>query len=139
MYLSPSDSREPKLEKRYVKLIGTSDFSDSYPLAMGTVTPSTQASRALIDAYRDELAAVMQRYGATNPRLFGSVARGDATPESDIDILVDLDPTEGNVLFSVGGLNDEFRRILQRDVDVFSTQLLKDRVSITAVAESVPL
>ncbi|WP_298336633.1 nucleotidyltransferase domain-containing protein [Ferrimicrobium sp.] len=116
-----------------------SDFSDSYPLAMGTVTPSTQASRTLIDAHRDELDAVMQRYGATNPRLFGSVARGDATPESDIDILVDLDPAEGNVLFRAGGLNDEFRRILQRDVDVFSTQLLKDRVSVTAVAESVPL
>ncbi len=137
--LSPSDSREPNLEKRYAKVIGMSDFSDSYPLAMGTVTPSTQASRTLIDAHRDELDAVMQRYGATNPRLFGSVARGDATPESDIDILVDLDPAEGNVLFRAGGLNDEFRRILQRDVDVFSTQLLKDRVSVTAVAESVPL
>lgn len=81
----------------------------------------------------------MRAYCATNPRLFGSVARGDATQNSDIDVLVDLDPDGGNVLFRIGGLNEEFRRILGRDVDIFSTELLRRPVSETALADAVAL
>jgi predicted nucleotidyltransferase len=81
----------------------------------------------------------MRKYGASNPRLFGSVARGDATADSDIDILVDLDPAGGNILFRAGGLNDAFRRILGRDVDVFPAELLKRNVSETALADAVAL
>lgn len=106
---------------------------------MSTVTHPSLALRELIAAHRGELDAVMQRYGARNPRLFGSVARGDATRDSDIDILVDLDPAEGNILFRAGGLNDEFRRILGLDVDVFSAELLKGQVSATAAADAVAL
>ncbi|MBN9608679.1 MAG: nucleotidyltransferase [Actinobacteria bacterium 69-20] len=100
------------------------------------MTPTSRALRELIAAHRRELDAVMHKYGATNPRLFGSVARGDATQSSDIDILVDLDPKDGNILFRVGGLNDEFRRILGRDVDVFSTDLLRRPVSEAALADT---
>ncbi|MDR1236925.1 MAG: nucleotidyltransferase domain-containing protein, partial [Propionibacteriaceae bacterium] len=46
--------------------------------------------RSLIARQRTRLFAVLQRYGAKNPQLFGSVARGDATADSDVDILVDL-------------------------------------------------
>ncbi|HEX5466189.1 MAG TPA: nucleotidyltransferase domain-containing protein [Candidatus Limnocylindrales bacterium] len=106
---------------------------------MGIATRPSLVLRDLIDVHRSELDAVMHRYGATNPRLFGSVARGDATEDSDIDILVDLDPAQGNILFRAGGLNHEFRRILGRDVDVFSADLLKGRVSATALAEAVAL
>lgn len=106
---------------------------------MSIATQRSLVLRELIDAHRNELDAVMHRYGAKNPRLFGSVARGDATQDSDIDILVDLDPAEGNILFRAGGLNDEFRRILGRDVDVFSTELLKGEVSATALADAVAL
>ncbi|MFD1719657.1 nucleotidyltransferase family protein [Georgenia deserti] len=106
---------------------------------MSGATPQSLALRELIDAHRDELTTAMRRYGATNPRLFGSVARGDATADSDIDILVDLDPTAGNILFRAGGLNEEFRRILGRDVDVFSAELLKRRVSETAITDTAAL
>ena len=106
---------------------------------MSTASHPSLALRDLIDAHRRELDAVMRRYGAKNPRLFGSVARGDASQNSDIDILVDLDPAEGNVLFRAGGLNDEFRRILGLDVDVFSTDLLKGEVSAAALADAVAL
>lgn len=106
---------------------------------MSVAVQPSLALRALIDAHRSELDAVMGRYGARNPRLFGSVARGDAKHDSDIDILVDLDPAEGNILFRAGGLNDEFRRILGRDVDVFSAELLEGRVSATALADAVAL
>lgn len=106
---------------------------------MDTASSPSIALRELIDAHRRELEVVLQRYGARNPRLFGSVARGDATADSDIDVLVDLDPSEGNILFRAGGLTEEFRRILGRDVDVFSVDLLKRPVSSTALTDSVAL
>lgn len=106
---------------------------------MKVATQPSLVLRELIDARRSELDAAMHRYGARNPRLFGSVARGDATPDSDIDILVDLPPGEGNILFRAGGLSDEFCRILGRDVDVFSTELLKDEVSAAALADAKAL
>lgn len=74
-----------------------------------------------------------------NPRLFGSVARGDATDDSDIDILVDLEPRGENILFRVGGLNEEFRRILGRNVDIFPGELLRRPVSEAALADAVAL
>ena len=51
--------------------------------------------RELLVAYRDEFQVLLNRYGATNPKLFGSVARGTADSTSDIDILVtDRSPAE---------------------------------------------
>jgi len=49
---------------------------------------------------RDEILRVAARYGAYNVRIFGSVARGEAGPDSDIDFLVDMEPDRS--LFDVG-------------------------------------
>ncbi|MGA4670890.1 nucleotidyltransferase family protein [Propionibacteriaceae bacterium Y1923] len=46
---------------------------------------------------------LLDRYGATNPKLFGCVARGTATPGSDIDILVEMNPADGNLLMRASG------------------------------------
>ena len=64
----------------------------------GTVTRQSESLRAAIACHRDALDAILARYAATNPRIFGSVARGDATPDSDIDLMVDLLPSRGNEL-----------------------------------------
>ena len=55
-----------------------------------TVTNAAANVREAVAARREQLDEVVRRYGASNPRLFGSVARGDATTESDIDVLVDV-------------------------------------------------
>jgi hypothetical protein len=55
---------------------------------------------------------VCDRYGAQNPRLFGSVARGDATATSDLDLLVDLGPRRGNPLMRVAGIAEELTDLL---------------------------
>ena len=82
---------------------------------------------------------MLRRYGASHPRLFGSVARGDAEPDSDIDILVDLDPHSGNPLMRISGMSEELSEILGVRVDVVCDELLRDRVSEAAHAEAVAL
>ncbi len=106
---------------------------------MTVVTPETLALRELIDVHRGELDALLASYSATNPRLFGSVARGEAGPNSDIDILVDMDPADGNILMRASGLMEEIRQTLGREVDVFPVQLLKRRISDAALADAVAL
>lgn len=104
------------------------------------VTPATLALRELLSEHRGEFDALLAQYGATNPRLFGSVARGQATPASDIDILVDMDPADGNVLMRASGLMEEARRLFGRDdIDVFPAQLLKRSISQAALADAVAL
>ena len=50
--------------------------------------------RALLAANINEFRSLLEKYGASNPLLFGSVARGDANAKSDIDILVEMSPEE---------------------------------------------
>jgi len=107
---------------------------------MSIVTPPSLALRGVIDARRDELEALLAKYHATNPRLFGSVARGDAHEDSDIDILVEMDPADGNLLMRASGLMEETRQLFGRDdIDIFPVQLLKHPVSRTALADAVAL
>jgi len=107
---------------------------------MAAVTPTTRALRELLSARRGELDALFAKYGATNPRLFGSVARGEAGPSSDIDILIEMDPADGNLLMRTSGLMEETRQLFERDdIDVFPVQLLKRSISESALADAVAL
>lgn len=104
------------------------------------MTPETLALRELLAARRDEFQALLDRYGATNPQLFGSVARGTAHSNSDIDLLVDMDPANGNLLMRASGLMEETRELFDRDdIDVFPVQLLKRPISASALVDAVPL
>ena len=102
-----------------------------------TVTNAADDARAAVAARREQLDEVLRRYGASNPRLFGSVACGDATTGSDIDVLVDLDPAGGNPLMRLAGLSEEFRRVLGVDVDVVAAELLRDGVAEAALTDAV--
>ena len=82
---------------------------------------------------------MLTRYGATDARLFGSVARGDATASSDIDLMVVLGTANGNPLMRVAGIGEELSQILGVCVDVVTDELIRDAVSATALADAVPL
>lgn len=69
-----------------------------------------------LQAKRDAIYAVAQKYGVTNIRVFGSVARGDADALSDVDLLVDMPPQLG--LFDVLRFRSEVADMLIRQVDV---------------------
>lgn len=121
------------------RLIILSEAVDQYPCCMSIVTAESVSLRAAIAAHRDAVAVILRRYRATNPRLFGSVARGDATLGSDIDVLVDLLPGGGNDLLRVAGVAEEMSQLLGLRVDVVAESLLRDEVSSSALADAVPL
>jgi predicted nucleotidyltransferase len=104
---------------------------------MGIESAATTSLRAVIATHRDGLDAILKRYQAANPRLFGSVARGDATSRSDVDLLVDLMPGGGNELLRVAGIAEELSELLGIQVDVVAESLLRGEVSATALADSV--
>jgi uncharacterized protein len=91
---------------------------------------------------RSEILHIASQFGAYNIRIFGSVARGDAIPESDVDILVDIDVDANSSGFAYFGLIADLRRALSsvvgRDVDVIDSaglRRLRERVN----REAVPL
>jgi uncharacterized protein len=70
----------------------------------------------IIDDKKEQILALAAKYGAFNVRIFGSVARGTADSESDIDFLVDMEKERS--LFDLGGLLIELQQLLNRKVDV---------------------
>jgi uncharacterized protein len=86
---------------------------------------------------RKEIAELAARYGASQVRIFGSVARRTADEHSDIDFLVELEP--GRTLFDLGGLSFDLEKLLGRHVDVCTVSLLRDQVRNRVLAEAVPL
>lgn len=106
---------------------------------METITRESREAQLRLHAYAREIGAILSRYAATNPQLFGSAARGDATVTSDIDLMVDLAPGCGNELLRVAGLSEELGDLLGCRVDVVTSSLLRDGVAATALADAVPL
>lgn len=88
--------------------------------------------------HRKEVLATARKFGACNVRLFGSVARGDARPDSDIDLLVDLNTDEVG-LMPVLRLNETLGQLLGFVVDVAPADVLRPEVARSAHAQAVAL
>ena len=86
---------------------------------------------------RRQILALAKKYGARNVRVFGSVARGEARPDSDIDFLVELEP--GRSLFDLGGLLYELQSLLGVKVDVITEKGLRPRLRERVLREAIPL
>lgn len=67
---------------------------------------------------KEQILELAAKYGASNVRVFGSVARGTADSNSDIDFLVDME--KGRSLFDLGGLLMELQQLLKHNVDVIT-------------------
>ena len=83
------------------------------------------------------MVATAEKYGASNVRVFGSVARGEDTLESDVDILVDLSPRSS--LVTLGRLERELNEALGVPVDVVPADDLRPAVRAEAEQEAIPL
>ena len=100
--------------------------------------PPVRTAPTLADlrARRDEILALAARYGASNVRVFGSVARGDATPDSDIDLLVNFGK---HSLLDRIALMRELGDLLGVSVDVVQEKTLKAHVRPQALREAISL
>jgi predicted nucleotidyltransferase len=90
-----------------------------------------------LQAKREEILRAAARHGASNVRIFGSVARGEAGSESDVDVLVDLEP--GRSLLDHAALLLELEELLGCPVDVVTERGLRARFRERVLREAVPL
>jgi hypothetical protein len=70
-------------------------------------------------------------------RIFGSVARGEARPDSDIDILVDFE--KGATLFDLSGLTERLRELLHFPIDLGDPKSLKPHVQPSVAKDQLSL
>ena len=90
-----------------------------------------------LQAHRDDIRRVVAAHRASNARVFGSVAHGDDTDDSDLDLLID--PTPETTLFDIGAVRHELRRLLGVSVDVLTPKALPDKFRDIVLAEAVPV
>jgi predicted nucleotidyltransferase len=91
----------------------------------------------LLEKHRDDILKLAQRYGARDVRVFGSVARGDDIEQSDVDVLVNMEP--GRSLFDMGGLLMDLEQLLGCKVDLVTEKGLKPRIRDRVLREAVRL
>ena len=93
--------------------------------------------QALLTDKRDDVLRIAAKHGAFNVRVFGSVARGEATPDSDIDLLIEKGPT--TTPWFPAGLVLELEESLGRRVDVVTEKALNPYLRDRVLREAVPL
>ena len=91
----------------------------------------------LLQSKRQEIMQIAARHGATNVRVFGSVARGEARPDSDIDFLVNLEANRS--LLDLARLLRELQSLLNHPVDVVTEAGLRPRLRPQVLREARPL
>lgn len=94
--------------------------------------------KELLHDRRSQILSIAAKHGAYNVRVFGSVARGEATEQSDIDFLVDYDLEKITPWFPTGLLLD-LEQLLNRKVDIATVDMLKERIRDRVLREAVAL
>jgi predicted nucleotidyltransferase len=95
------------------------------------------AVNELLKAKREDILRIAAKYGARNVRVFGSVARGEADEQSDIDLVVEFEPERS--LLDHAALWLELQELLGCKVDVVSERAIKPRIRERVLKEAVPL
>ncbi|TSD10964.1 helix-turn-helix domain-containing protein [Curtobacterium sp. KBS0715] len=119
--------REPSLAalQRMLRAAGFTTTIDLQPVE----EPQPLLERVV--AARQDLVDIVQRFGGRNPRIFGSVARGEDGPDSDVDLMVDVDAGLG--IFALMRIQDAAERLLGVRVDVVDAAGMRPGVVRTAV------
>lgn len=106
----------------------------SFPTDNADVNTSTRLEK--LRSQRAAIIAIARECGASNVRVFGSVARGDDAQDSDIDLLADMDTASLLPLFE---LADRLETLLGARVEVATLATLKPGVAETALRDAIPL
>jgi len=86
---------------------------------------------------RGEILALATQRGIKNLRVFGSVARGQAGPDSDVDFLVDVEP--GRTYLDLGAFLLDLQDLLGRKVDLVTERALHASIKTQILKEAIPL
>jgi hypothetical protein len=86
---------------------------------------------------REQVRDVMRKRGVVRASVFGSVARGEDHPASDVDFLVELE--EGRTLLDLAGLRLDLEDLLERDVDVATPASLHPQLRERILEQQVPI
>ncbi len=97
----------------------------------------TKPLRELVDAHRQEIKTIVARHHGQSVAIFGSVARGDGRPGSDIDFLVEL--TSGTRPIEILSMGVELEEALGVSVDVGTPESLRHGIPARVMAEAIPL
>jgi predicted nucleotidyltransferase len=90
-----------------------------------------------LEKHRDEIRRLALSRRATNPRVFGSTARGEDVEGSDLDILIDTMP--GATLFDLGGLFEDLKASLAVEIDLVTIRELPPAIRARVLAEAKPI
>jgi predicted nucleotidyltransferase len=93
--------------------------------------------RQLVEEKRDDILHIAAKHGAHNVRMFGSAARGDDRPDSDVDFLVDVGETTSS--WFPAGLILDLQQILGRRVEIVTDKGLNPHLRDRVLREAVPL
>lgn len=108
--------------------------NSSYPTAR---SEATRAFNELLQARKEDILRTATSHGVSNVRVFGSVVRGEADEDSDIDLLVDVEP--GRTLFDLGEFLADLQNLLGRDIDIVTEKSLNDQTRERVLKEAMPL
>lgn len=114
-------------------VISTAALNDSDSPPSRRATPDMR----LLRARRERLLSAAARCGVNDVRLFGSVSRGEQSPESDVDLLVELEP--GRTLIDLARFRREASEILSAPVDVATPDMLRERLRTDVLAHAISL
>ena len=78
-----------------------------------------------VEELKQRIAPVAEKYGLREVYLFGSYARSEATEQSDVDILIDRTGSKIRGMFEMGGLYEDLRASIGKEVDLVTTQTLE--------------
>ncbi len=91
----------------------------------------------VIRTKREEIQRIAAKHGARNVRVFGSVARGEARPDSDVDFLIDVEPVTSS--WFPAGLVQDLENLLGRRVEVVTERGLNRLIRDEVLREAVPV
>jgi uncharacterized protein len=117
---------------------GTCPIGSSPRSPEGSIEPAASTvTMETLQARRNEILQLAGRWGARNVRVFGSVARGETQPQSDVDFLVEFAPDRS--LLDHGGLLADLESLLGVSVDLVSERALRARFRERVLKEARPI